>query len=310
MPSGMQRLALRLVRHATRDVTNSWALSSRLSWLSSATQARYFAAYPAHVVLNMPSLSPTMTQGNITKWRKQPGEQIAPGQILAEVETDKAIIEWEAQEEGYMAKHLVPEGASDIAVGTPVAVLAEEESGVAGLASFVPGKEAPAAAAPASPAPKGQSPPAAAPPRPAAPAAAQPAAAAAAPPSGGRLPPHQVLNMPSLSPTMSQGNILEWKKKVGDPVAPGDVYCEVETDKATISWESQEEGYVARVLAGDGSRDVDVGTPVLVLVEDKEAVAAFANYQPGDDKQQTAAAAPAAAPPAAAAAPPPPPPPP
>lgn len=118
----------------------------------------------------MPSLSPTMTQvskefavtpvsavsqetkalsplqGNITKWRKQPGEAVAPGQILAEVETDKATIEWEAQEEGFMAKHLVPEGTRDIAVGSPVAVLAEEEGDIGALASFVPGGKPEAAA--------------------------------------------------------------------------------------------------------------------------------------------------------------------
>ncbi|KXZ53026.1 hypothetical protein GPECTOR_8g393 [Gonium pectorale] len=181
----------------------------------------------------MPSLSPTMTQGNITKWRKQPGEQVAPGQILAEVETDKATIEWEAQEEGYMAKHLVPEGTRDIHVGTPVAVLAEEADGVASLASFAPGAPAaPAAAAPAAEAPK----------------------AAAAPAAQPNLPPHQVLNMPALSPTMNRGNIVEWKKKVGDPVAPGDVYCEVETDKATISWESQEEGEAHPPAPGRGRR--------------------------------------------------------
>lgn len=78
-------------------------------------------------------------QGNITKWRKQPGEQVAPGQILADVETDKAFIEWEAQEEGYMAKHLVPDGTNDIPIGSPVAVIAEEAEGVAALASFTPG---------------------------------------------------------------------------------------------------------------------------------------------------------------------------
>ncbi|KAG2422756.1 hypothetical protein HXX76_015776 [Chlamydomonas incerta] len=225
----------------------------------------------------MPSLSPTMTQGNITKWCKQPGEQVAPGQILAEVETDKATIEWEAQEEGFMAKHLVPEGTRDIAVGTAVAVLSEEADGVAGLASFTPGASS-SSSAPAAEAPKS-----------AAPAAAAPAKPAA------NLPPHQVLNMPSLSPTMSRGNIVEWKKKVGDSVAPGDVYCEVETDKATISWESQEEGFIARILLSDGSKDIEVGTPVLVLVEEKETLPVFADFTPG--------AAPAAAPAAAASQP-------
>lgn len=75
--------------------------------------------------------------------------------------------------------------------------------------------------------------------------------------------------MPALSPTMTQGNIVQWAKAVGDSVAPGDVLCEVETDKATIAWESQEEGYVAAILLGNGSKDVAVGSPAAVLVEDE-----------------------------------------
>ncbi|KAG2486263.1 hypothetical protein HYH03_015087 [Edaphochlamys debaryana] len=274
------KLAWRALNHgaASGSTAAAWAPAHRLPWLSAFTLARHFASYPAHVVLNMPSLSPTMTQGNITKWRKQPGEQIAPGQILAEVETDKATIEWEAQEEGFMAKHLVPEGTQDIAVGTPVAVLAEEAEGVAGLAAFAPGAAASAAAAPA-----------AAPAPPPKPAATKPAQAAA------NLPPHQVLNMPALSPTMNRGNIVAWKKKVGEPVAPGDVYCEVETDKATISWESQEEGYIAKFLLGDGSKEIEVGTPALVLVEERDMVDALKDFTPGEATASVSAAAPAAA---------------
>jgi hypothetical protein len=58
---------------------------------------------------------------------------------------------------------------------------------------------------------------------------------------------------------MSHGNITSWVKKVGDAVAAGDVLCEMETDKASISWESQDEGFLARVLLGDGSQDIPVG---------------------------------------------------
>lgn len=52
-------------------------------------------------------------------------------------------------------------------------------------------------------------------------------------------------------------------------MAPGDIYCEVETDKATIGWDSQEEGWVAALLAPSHSRDVVIGTPIIVIVEDK-----------------------------------------
>jgi len=67
------------------------------------------------------------------------------------------------------------------------------------------------------------------------------------------------LQMPALSPTMTQGNIAKWAKKEGDAVAPGDALCDIETDKATMTWEAQEEGIVARILVPDGSADVPVG---------------------------------------------------
>lgn len=81
----------------------------------------------------------------------------------------------------------------------------------------------------------------------------------------------------------AQGNITTWKKKEGDQVAPGQVLAEVETDKATIDWESQEDGYIAKILVPDGSKDIAVGAPVAVLVEEAGEVAAFKDYTPGGE---------------------------
>ena len=111
--------------------------------------------------------------------------------------------------------------------------------------------------------------------------------------------------MPALSPTMTQGNITTYKVKVGDKLSPGDLICDIESDKATIGWEAQEEGYVAAILVPEGAQEVRVGKTVLVLVEDKALVSAFANYAvPADAAPAAPAAAPAApassAPPAAA----------
>jgi pyruvate dehydrogenase E2 component (dihydrolipoamide acetyltransferase) len=100
--------------------------------------------------------------------------------------------------------------------------------------------------------------------------------------------------MPALSPTMAQGNIISWHKKAGDEVAAGDIIAEVETDKATMEWEAQEDGVVAKILVPEGASPIDVGAPVLVMVDDKASVAAFEGF--------TAADAGGAAPPAAAAA--------
>jgi pyruvate dehydrogenase E2 component (dihydrolipoamide acetyltransferase) len=75
-----------------------------------------------------------------------------------------------------------------------------------------------------------------------------------------------------------QGNIVKWMKKEGDQVAPGNILAEVETDKATIEWEAQEEGYIAKILKGAGSKDIAIGVPVAVLVEEQSSVAAFKDF--------------------------------
>jgi pyruvate dehydrogenase E1 component beta subunit len=74
----------------------------------------------------MPALSPTMEKGNLAKWLKQEGEAVKPGDVIAEIETDKATMEVEAIDEGTLGKILVPEGTNDVAVNTPIAVILED----------------------------------------------------------------------------------------------------------------------------------------------------------------------------------------
>lgn len=228
----------------------------------------------------MPALSPTMTAGNIAVWKKKVGDAVAAGDVLAEVETDKATMEWEAQDEGVIARILLGDGARDVPVGTPVAVVVDDAADVAAFASYEGGEVAAAPAAPA--------------------AAAPPAAKAAAPASS--WPPHIVMGLPALSPTMAAGTIAAWKKAVGDSVAAGDVIADVETDKATMEWEAQDDGVVAALLVPAGARDVPAGSPVMVVVDDAALVPAFASFTVADAAEDAAAPA-AAAPVAAAAAP-------
>lgn len=101
----------------------------------------------------------------------------------------------------------------------------------------------------------------------------------------------QELAMPALSPTMSQGNIAKWYVKVGDEIAAGTVLADIETDKATLAFENQEDGYIAAILKPEGSKDVPVGETVAIVVEEQGDVAAFKDYS-GDS---SASAAPAAA---------------
>ncbi|MDP9128720.1 MAG: biotin/lipoyl-binding protein, partial [Pseudomonadota bacterium] len=74
----------------------------------------------------MPALSPTMTEGNLARWLKKEGDTVKPGQVLAEIETDKATMEVEAVDQGTILKILVPGGAQGIKVNAPIAVLLEE----------------------------------------------------------------------------------------------------------------------------------------------------------------------------------------
>src|SRR5690606_38048997 len=87
---------------------------------------------PAHMPIQilMPALSPTMEEGNLTKWLKKEGDSVAPGDVIAEIETDKATMEVEAVDEGTIGKILVEEGAQGVRVNTPIALLLGEGESV------------------------------------------------------------------------------------------------------------------------------------------------------------------------------------
>lgn len=94
------------------------------------------------------------------------------------------------------------------------------------------------------------------------------------------LPSHQIIGMPSLSPTMSEGNVAKWKKKEGDKVSAGDVLCEIETDKAIVDMESMEDGYLAKIIHGDGAKEIKIGEVIAIMVEDEDDIAKFKDYTP------------------------------
>ncbi|EEF35610.1 dihydrolipoamide acetyltransferase component of pyruvate dehydrogenase, putative [Ricinus communis] len=212
---------------------------------------RHFSSSePSHMVIGMPALSPTMTQGNVAKWRKKEGDKVKVGDVLCEIETDKATLEFESLEEGFLAKILTPEGSKDVPVGQPIAITVENEDDIQNVpvdssgAEIKEGKSAEQDA-------KGED-----------------VGSKSARINTSELPPHVFLEMPALSPTMNQGNIAKWRKKEGDKIEVGDVICEIETDKATLEFECLEEGYLAKILAPEGSKDVAVGQPIALTVED------------------------------------------
>lgn len=98
--------------------------------------------------------------------------------------------------------------------------------------------------------------------------------------------------MPALSPTMTAGNIGTWQKKPGDAISPGDVLVEIETDKAQMDFEFQEEGILAKILKESGEKDVAVGNPIAVMIEEGTDASAFDSFTIEDAGGEKSAASP------------------
>lgn len=219
-----------------------------------------------------------MESGTISKWNVGEGESFAAGDSLAVIETDKATIDFEAQDDGVVAKHLVAAGGAELNVGTPIMVTVEEADDVAVFANFsaddAGGGGGDAAAAPV--------------------AAETPSAPPAAPTAPVEdLPYHVVVGMPALSPTMDAGTISKWNVGEGESFAAGDSIAVIETDKATIDFEAQDDGIVAKHLVAAGSSEVAVGVPIMVTVEEEADVPAFADFAAGKAATEASAAPPA-----------------
>ena len=92
------------------------------------------------IELRMPALSPTMEEGTLAKWLVKEGDEVKSGDILAEIETDKATMEFEAVDEGKIAKILVPEGSEGVKVGAPIAIMADEGENPSNIPSPLAGE--------------------------------------------------------------------------------------------------------------------------------------------------------------------------
>src|SRR5271155_1908195 len=105
------------------------------------------------IEIRMPALSPTMTEGNLARWLKKEGDAVHSGDVIAEIETDKATMEYEAVDEGRLGKIIVPEGTQGVKVNQPIAVLLEEGEDASALEAGTAPKSGNGAAAEAAPAP-------------------------------------------------------------------------------------------------------------------------------------------------------------
>ncbi|CAJ1063982.1 dihydrolipoyllysine-residue acetyltransferase component of pyruvate dehydrogenase complex%2C [Xyrichtys novacula] len=271
---------------------NHRATLLRCPQLAGSGQSTRFYSLPPHQKVELPALSPTMQTGTIARWEKKEGDKIGEGDLIAEVETDKATVGFEMLEECYLAKILVPEGTRDVTVGAVICITVDSPDLIPAFKDVTLDSLKSAGAAP--------SPAASAPPPP------PPPSAAAAPPAapGSSYPTHMKITLPALSPTMTMGTVQRWEKKVGEKLSEGDLLAEIETDKATIGFEVQEEGYLAKIMVAEGTRDVPLGTPLCIIVEKESDIAAFKDYvETGVAEVSTPPPAPAPTPVAAPAAP-------
>src|ERR1700744_1098799 len=124
--------------------------SGPTSTVRNAQGAKLFPGADMPIQVLMPALSPTMEKGNLAKWLKKEGETIKSGDVIAEIETDKATMEVEATDEGTLGKILIPEGTADVAVNTPIATILADGESAADLAKApAPAKQEKPEAAPA-----------------------------------------------------------------------------------------------------------------------------------------------------------------
>jgi len=189
------------------------------------------------IKVTMPRLSDTMTEGTVATWLKKVGDKISEGDILAEIETDKATMEFESFNEGTLL-HIGIQAGETAPVDSLLAIIGNEGEDISALLA---GGDAPAAAE----APKAEAAPAAE----AKTETAAPAAKAATELPKGVI----VVTMPRLSDTMTEGTVATWLKKVGDAVAEGDILAEIETDKATMEFESFNEGTLLYIGIQEGN---------------------------------------------------------
>lgn len=191
-------------------------------------------------VINMPRLSDTMEEGTVATWLKKVGDKIEEGDILAEIETDKATMEFESFNEGVLL-HIGIEEGKTAPVDALLAIIGEEGEDISGLLSggsdtAVVKDEAPTEEASAEEAPKATT-------------TETPAAKAAADIPEGVV----VVTMPRLSDTMEEGTVATWLKKEGDTVEEGDILAEIETDKATMEFESFNQGTLLYIGLQEGA---------------------------------------------------------
>ncbi|MBL0744816.1 pyruvate dehydrogenase complex dihydrolipoamide acetyltransferase [Chryseolinea lacunae] len=226
-------------------------------------------------IIRMPKMSDTMTEGVVAKWHKKVGDTVKSGELMAEIETDKATMDYESFNTGTVLYLGVSEGQA-VQVNDVLAIVGNKGEDYSALLSG-------AANAAASGGKTDDTKAAAAP----APAATATATAPAIDTSGIKA---EIVLMPKMSDTMTEGVIAAWHKKVGDAVKSGELLAEVETDKATMEYESYNTGTLLYIGAEAGKAVTVNG--VLAVIGEKGAD--FQTLLKAHEAKGTGGAAPAA----------------
>lgn len=204
-------------------------------------------------IIRMPKMSDTMTEGVVAKWHKKVGDSVKSGELMAEIETDKATMDYESFNTGTVLYLGVPEGQA-VKVNDVLAIVGNKGEDYSALLA---GASNAAASGGKAEEPKGAS----------APKAEEPKKEAAAVDTSGIK--AEIVLMPKMSDTMVEGVIASWQKKVGDSVKANELLAEIETDKATMEYESYNTGTLLYIGAEAG-KSVPVNG-VLAIIGDKDA---------------------------------------
>ncbi|MDO1446206.1 pyruvate dehydrogenase complex dihydrolipoamide acetyltransferase [Rhodocytophaga aerolata] len=236
-------------------------------------------------IIRMPKMSDTMTEGVIAAWHKKVGDTVKSGDVLAEVETDKATMDLESYQDGTLL-YIGPKEKDAVPVDGILAIIGEKGENIDALLKQSGNNTNGNGSAPASK-------PADAPVK----EEAKPTAPAMAPAEVNA----SVIRMPKMSDTMTEGTIVAWHKKVGDAVKSGDLLAEVETDKATMELESYEDGTLLYIGVEAGASVVVDGVLAIIgekgadykalLQEPKTQPAKEANGAPSKPEEKTTAPA-------------------
>jgi len=229
-------------------------------------------------IIKMPKLSDTMTEGVVAKWHKKVGDKVKNGEIIADIETDKATMEFESFYDGTLL-YIGAEAGKPVAIDALIAVIGKDGEDISKIISGA-GTPAPAAES------KKAEPVAAT--NGATNSTAKPAAETKKVEIPATI---NIVRMPKLSDTMTQGVVAKWHKKVGDKVKNGELLADIETDKATMEFESFFDG-VLLYQGNEAGKAVEINSLLAIIGKGGEDITAIV----AQEKAQGATVAPAAAP--------------